>query len=272
MYNIEVWRDIMLDFEYAKTVFLDFINQYDTNDASILQKKNHTLRVVENSDFLAKSLHLSEEDRELAKIIALFHDIGRFSQIKQFGNMHDYETLNHAELGAHILFEEGMISKFVEDRKYDSIIKKAILIHNQYQIPQEVFTERELLHIKMIRDADKMDSFYGKAIDDIYAISQVTKEEVENSTISEHIYECILNQKTIISKERVTPADIWVSYLAFVFDFNYSFSLIPILENDYINKIIDRFDYQIKDTKEKMENIRKLILEYVNDKVKPIQK
>lgn len=257
----------MIDFKKAEQVFIDFINQYTKDDPSLELKKVHTFRVVKNSEYLAKELNLSEEDILLSKLIALLHDIGRFPQISDLGSMHDYENLDHADLGAKLLFEDGLILKFVEDRQYDEIIKKAISLHNKYLLDTDGLTENQILHAKLIRDSDKMDSFFSKANDSIYANSYVTKEEVDNSLITDYIYECFMNRKTIVSKDRKTPADIWISYLAFVFDFNFLVSLRWVKEHGYINQIIDRFDYREEDTREKMENIRSFVLDYIDSRL-----
>lgn len=257
----------MINYEQAKSTFLNFIEKFNADDKTILFRKEHTLRVVENSEYLAYKLNLSEEDILLAKVIALLHDIGRFPQIAEFNNMRDYETLDHADLGVKLLFEDGYISEFIWDRQYDEIIKKAISFHNKYQFDTTNLTDREVLHAKIIRDSDKMDSFPNKITGDIYMISHVTKEEVESSLITDSIYECFMNKKTIISKDRKTPADIWISYLAFIFDFNFSVSLKWVKEHDYVNQLIDRFDYKEKDTKEKMENIRNFSLQYIDSRI-----
>ena len=56
--------------------------------------------------------------------------------------------------------------------------------------------------------------------------------------------------------------DMWVSFLALLFDFNFPSSFQYILENDYINKIIDRIPYTNPDTAKKMEEIREIALEF----------
>lgn len=257
----------MINFEKTKQSFLDFVGQYDEKNLAISLKKKHILRIVDNSAYLAKKMNLSEEDILLAKIIALLHDIGRFPQITEFGNMRDFETLDHADLGVKLLFDDGRIVDFIDTREYDEIIKKSISFHNKYQIDFESLTEKESLHVKLIRDSDRMDSFYHKAIDDVYVISHVTKEEVENSFITDYVYECFMNKKTIISKDRKTPIDIWVSYLAFIFDFNFPIALKWVKENGHIDQIIDRFDYKENDTREKMDNIRKFVLDYINSRL-----
>ena len=65
-----------------------------------------------------------------------------------------------------------------------------------------------------------------------------------------------MNEKTILSKDRKTPADIWISYIAFIYGLYFKESLLYIKENNYVNKLIDRFNYELDNTKEKIEKIR----------------
>ena len=61
--------------------------------------------------------------------------------------------------------------------------------------------------------------------------------------------------------------DFWVSYIAFIFDYNYKFGLEYIKEMNYINIIVDRLDYKNIDTKQKMEKIRKYALEFIDKRI-----
>ena len=123
----------------------------------------------------------------------------------------------------------------------------------------------QILHSKIIRDADKLDSFRAKYEDDIYTMANITTYEIENSTISDNVLNDFMNEKTILSKERKTPIDIWISYIAFVYGLYFKESLDYINENNYINKLIDRFDYKLIDTKEKMEQIRNKANNYISN-------
>ena len=82
--------------------------------------------VMKVAGYIASELHLSEDDVELAKMIGLLHDIGRFEQAIKYDNFDDYNTMDHAEYGVKILFKDGMIRKFIDTDEYDEIIKKAI--------------------------------------------------------------------------------------------------------------------------------------------------
>ena len=42
----------------------------------------HTYHVADNAREIAKKLNLSKEDIELAELIGLLHDIGRFEELK----------------------------------------------------------------------------------------------------------------------------------------------------------------------------------------------
>lgn len=48
---------------------------------------------------LTAVLPLSESDRELAYLCAVYHDIGRFEQLKRYHTFLDYKSIDHAQLG-----------------------------------------------------------------------------------------------------------------------------------------------------------------------------
>ena len=132
---------------------------------------------------------------------------------------------------------------------------------------EDGLNEKELLHAKIIRDADKTDNFRVKANDRFEDIFNSSKEKLENDIITEKIYNDFMGNKIIISKERETDMDCWVSFIAFIFDYNFSSGLKYIKEKDYINILVDRIDYKIKDTKNKMEEIRKHAINYIDNKL-----
>ena len=124
--------------------------------------------------------------------------------------------------GVEILFHNGLIRHFIEDNKYDEIIKLAILNHNKAEI-EKGLTERENLHAKIIRDADKTDIFYVLTVGDKEAIWE--KSDLSNDIITDEIYREFIEDKTINYKNRVTSADILVSHFAYVYDFNFKETL-----------------------------------------------
>ena len=257
----------MIDFKHAMTTFKKYIENFDSQYGKIDLKIRHTYGVVKASEYIAKKLNLNNDDIELAKLIALLHDIGRFEQIRQSDSFIDNKDMDHAILGNDILFKDNLIRDFIEDNQYDNIISKAILNHNRLYI-EDGLTERELLHAKIIRDADKTDNFRVKVEEDFEnIIDNSNKDILENDIISENIFNDFMNSKIIVREDRKTHMDFWVSYIAFIFDYNYKFGLEYIKEMNYINIIVDRLDYKNKDTKQKMEIIRTHALEFIDKRI-----
>lgn len=259
----------MIDIEKAKITFKDFINEYeDKSDLGFELKIVHTYHVAENAKKIAQELKLSKEDIELAELIGILHDIGRFEELKITKELNSVK-FDHAGHGSKMLFEEDMIRKFIEDSQYDNIIKKSIENHSRLEI-EENLDERTLLHSKIIRDADKIDNYRVKKDEKVEAIfpKRVNKiEDMEEPKLSDKVYNTILDKKCVDIHDRVTPLDFWICILAFTFDLNFDVSYKIVKENDYINVLIDRFKYKDIETKSRMENIRKIINEYIDEKI-----
>jgi putative nucleotidyltransferase with HDIG domain len=250
----------MVDLEIAKIEFEKYVNQYNLESPKMKRKLGHSYRVMENAGEIAESLNLDKEEIEVAKLIGLLHDIAKFGQ--------KYND-DHGDMGAQFLRESNYIRKYIEDDKYDDIILKAIKNHNKFQI-EEGLTDKELLFAKIIRDADKLDNFRVKKEEKIEEIfpGKVTKiEEFNNSLISEKVYDNILNNECVDVRDRVHPLDYWICILAFAFDINFKETFEIIKENDYINVLIDKFNYTNTDSANKMEEIRKIINEFVEKRV-----
>ncbi len=252
----------MINIDHAKSAFETFIQQFDIDDPKIDLKIRHTYYVMDACDYLAKSMKLDETDHNLAILIGLLHDIGRFEQLTRF-NSYDDTLLSHAECGLELLFDQGHIRDFISTDKYDQIIYHAIKNHSAYAISPGL-SAQELLHAQIIRDADKIDNYRVKTEDTIEALLDMSAEELGKFEISDSIFNTFASHKTILKSDRKTPMDMWVSYLALLFDFNFPASFSYILEHDYINFIIDRIPYSNPDTKDKMEQIRNISLDFCN--------
>ena len=94
--------------------FAEYVRNYDPSDEKIKLKIDHTYRVAGLCQSIAKSLNLSEADVDIAWLLGMLHDIGRFEQIRRFGTFSDADSVDHAEFGADLLFKEGLIRKFAE--------------------------------------------------------------------------------------------------------------------------------------------------------------
>ncbi len=217
----------MVDINYAKKKFLNYVSTFDNKNPMIQLKINHTLRVCENSINICKSLNLDETDTFVAYIIALLHDIGRFKQIEQYHTFSDTKSIDHADYGIKLLFDDGLIRSFLKDDKYDEIIKQAIKNHNKYMI--ECVDEKELLHSKIVRDADILDIFYDTVVTNEIPLFD------DDSKISDEV-ECAFSHNNIINhKNKKTQNDRVITKLALLFGLSFDYSYEYVKEKNFIN-------------------------------------
>lgn len=257
----------MISLIEAEQRFKDYLKSYDVSDGNIELKIRHTYGVVTASEYITKSLELCEEDIQLAKLIALLHDIGRFEQVKVTESFVDNKKFDHAEYGVEILFKDNLIRSFIKEDTYDDIIYKAIINHNKYKI-EDGLNERELLHAKIIRDADKLDNFRVKEKDKLENIFSMkyNPDTIIYEEITDEVYEEFMAKRAILRDYIVNQVDMWISYIAFIFDLNFGVSLKYVEEKGYIDKLVDRIEYKNEDTKQKMEQIRECAKEYLKNK------
>ena len=126
--------------------------------------------------------------------------------------------------------------------------------------------ERELLFSKIIKDADKLDIF-SETLNCFYK-KENEIDEIENGVIDEQIIEQIKQNVLVKRKPNSKSIDRLLINLAFTFDFYFEYSFKTMKEADYINKIIDRFNYKNQETKIQMEKIRNLLNQFIKEKIK----
>lgn len=255
----------MIDLQHAEEEFEKYLDGYDRDNDKVKLKIIHTYGVIKCSRKIAEGLKLSEEDCKLAQVIGLLHDIGRFEQLKRYDSF-EPGTMDHASFGVQILFEEGMIRRFVKEDTWDEIIRTAIARHSDYSLDtkEKIEDERQLLHAKIIRDADKLDNCRVKLEDSIETMLGVSAEEVGSSTISPEIMGQFEARTSILSETRKTKMDYWMSYLAYFFDINFKVTYELIAENRYVDKLVARIPYGNPDTAKEMERVKKELNEYVS--------
>ena len=257
----------MIDITKAKKEFKKYVEKYDIDNPKIRLKIAHMERTSGIARKMAESLNLSKDDIELAELIGLIHDIGRFEQIKKYGTFVDFLSENHAKIGIDILFKEGLIRNFIEEDKYDKIIELAIINHNKDKkdITNEI-SDKQKLHIKLIRDSDKADIIYILTFEDKKAIWETNNLEEEKFT--DEIYKEFIENHSIIYKKRKTHADALVGHFAYVFDFNFDYGLRYVYENKYYDKLYERFNFKDKKTKDRFKTIYDITNKFIKERLR----
>lgn len=257
----------IVDMEKAKVIFNDYVSNYDLTDEKIKLKVAHTYKVMNLSEKVAQSLNMSNNDIELAKLIGLLHDIGRFEQVR-LHNTFDDNIFPHSEYGIKVLFEDNKIRNFIESFQYDEIIYNAIKYHSDFKLNELGIDSSALTFCKIIRDADKLDIFRVILEENMKTISKISKEQFLKKYISDNVYNDILACNSILRSQRHTSIDVKVSFIGFVFDINYKYTFEYLLDNNYISKIIKNIGHTNDETKEKLLKIKKVTEEYCIEKSK----
>ena len=204
----------------------------------ILIKEKHTGYVTANCIELAKYLKLSPHDTELAEIIGLFHDVGRFYQYQKYKTFNDAQSEDHAELALQVI---AGLEFFNELRKDDlEVVRFAIQNHNKKLIaPTD--DERKLLFAKLIRDADKLDIY--RVLEPYFA--QENADKMPNfitgrsPEISPDFIENFVQGEQADYRKIRTNGDRKIVRLMWVYNVYFKWTMKKILERGYIDKIVE---------------------------------
>lgn len=255
----------MIDLEKANKEFEKYVEKYNPEDSQIKLRINHIKRVENIAKNIAKDLELNQEDIELAGLIGLLHDIGRFEQVRIYHTFDDKKSINHGEYGVKILFEEKLIRKFIKEEKYDTIIEKAIINHSKNRI-EKGLSKQELLHAKILRDADKTDIMYVLTTDDTRAI--YGRYDISDSIMTEEIFREFMEDNEIQYAERKSPVDFIISFFAYIFDFYFNYGLKYIEKQNYLSNLYNRYQFKDKKTQTKLKEAYEYAKKYLEKELK----
>ncbi len=217
-----------MDMNNAIKEFNNYTDDYDKKYMEISLKYNHSFEVMKLMNELASRLDLSDEEIELAKLIGLLHDIGRFEQFRKDGVLADTKS-DHADESCKYLFTENHIRDFITDDKYDLVIEKAIRYHNKFETPSN-YSKQENLFIKLIKDADKIDIYKQVAVNFDW---EFKAEDATNAVL-----ENFKNKKLLDRKFLKTKTDRTIFYLSFLYDINFEESFDILDETDNLHLFI----------------------------------
>lgn len=251
-----------MNFIEAKHTFDQYLKSYDCTNDKVRLKIIHTYGVVDQTAEVACRMQLGEEDAQIALHIALLHDIGRFEQLKRFDSF-EPGTMDHAAYGVQVLFDEHFIRQFISEDTWDSIIRIAIARHSDYAL-ENIQNERALFHAKLIRDTDKLDNCRVKLEDALETFMGASAEDIGKQDISPAIYNTVFKNRCILSADRVTDMDYWISYIAYFYDINFKESMMIVKEMDYLTKTVSRIPYSNPQTAIKMKEIEAHMQKYID--------
>ena len=244
-----------IDRAKAEKAFDGYVAAYDAENPRIALKVKHSKRVAALCERIAKSNGLKQDDLDLAWLVGLLHDIGRFEQLRRWDTFSDARSTNHAKLGAEVLFsqfagtppfevipEEGEVPAprrnpgiaifaglgsneirlrdFVEASKEDDLIHTAVATHGDFRLPTDL-SDRTRRFCNIVRDADKLDILHTVSQNNAETILGVSAETLQQSKLSKAPLESFAQRRCVKRNERVFPADYVVGFLCFAFELTY---------------------------------------------------
>lgn len=245
--------------------FADYVENYNSRDEKVRLKIEHTYRVSKLCESIANSLKLSGKDVDLAWLLGILHDVGRFEQLKNYGTFIDAQSIDHAMYGAEILFKQGKIRDYIEDNAEDELIKTAVAYHSAYRLP-EGLDERTKLFCQILRDGDKIDILKVNVEFPLEEIYNVTTEELRTCRVSEPVMEAFREGHAVLRSLKKTPADNVVGHISLIYELVYPKSLELVREQGYINQLMD-FKSDNQETEKQFEQIRKIMKAYLGGRV-----
>lgn len=231
------------DTEYLQLWFSDYTARYRESDdpdtaRAVRLKEDHTHRVCENIILLGKDLGLSDKEMRLARIIALFHDIGRFRQYSEYRTFRDIASENHARLGLREIARHKVLSVCTPYEK--RIIAKAVAHHNAVRLPEEQ-DKNTLFFMQLIRDADKLDiwnvvTVYYRKRDKQRNVA-IELELPDDPVCSPQVIRKLSDRQPILMRDLKTLDDFKLMQISWAFDLNFAPSFQMLEKRGYIGRI-----------------------------------
>lgn len=248
------------EFDFYEKRFRDYVNSLDNNDPFVQEhldlKVEHTFRVVRNITEIAGNLGLDKSRIETARLIALVHDIGRFEQFIKYKTFDDSLSVNHAELGVHILMNTGFLNE--PDESEWALIKGAVMNHNTARLNPGL--DKQVMHFaRLIRDADKVDIWYILTQRNVINKILEDRPEEESYDVPEHILESFRKGIGVEYAESIN--DIRLLRLSWIYDMNFPATFELVLTRGYITAILAK----IPPSREK-EEIAGIIFDYARER------
>lgn len=265
----------------VRDAFSNYTKQFDTSDGKVKLKIDHTYRVAALCERIARSLGLCDDDVELAWLMGMLHDIGRFEQLWRYGTFLDEQSIDHAHFAVELLWEEEHLRAYIAEAEegiasgispYEleesfgelTILRLAIWNHSAYKI-DETLDERTKQFCYILRDADKLDIFkvfHDTKMEEIY---HFTKEQAQVSGVSEAVVDAFMGWQTVLRSLKKLPADYIIGNAAMAFDLRYDVSCQIAKEQGYLAKVLE-FPFENPETKEIFAKLRLCMEEYMKEK------
>ncbi len=203
-------------------------------------KLEHTIRVAADARAIAAGMNWPEEEVCLAEAVGLFHDVARFPQFKQHRSFSDAETIDHGDLGAQTLQSEPLLAGIAGEPR--ALILHAVQHHNKKELPPRL-TVHEEKHLRLIRDADRLDIFFvcwdSIRTGHIHDHPEIIMNIDFNGSPTPAVMDQFERGEKIDYRNMKSMADRFVLQLSWMHDLSYASTKRLVRERSILNKFVD---------------------------------
>ena len=235
--------------ERALRAFKNYTANYDLNNVNVSLKIAHTYRVACLAERIAESVfgqNTTMQPYDFPWLLGILHDIGRFEQVTRFGTFKDALSVDHAELGADILFHEGLFEKFVEESGEDfqrmKIVAEIVIrLHNKLRIPDNLdFPTR--IYATLLRDADKVDIFR------VLTEPPYNERNLTGLSVNDKVMQCVMEHRCVprpSGNYQCNELEMLISQCCMAFELEYPESRAIVVEQGYLKKLLEQDSEQL---------------------------
>ncbi len=219
-----------------------YMRSFHTDDEEVMQgiriKEIHTGYVTRIAVELAGHLELTPHNVQLAEIMGLFHDVGRFRQYCLYQTFNDAQSEDHATLGLKVLDELPFMKQLAPAD--ESLVRFAIGNHNKKEIEQ-TDDRRKIFFAKLLRDADKLDIY--RVLAPFIRPENADKapkfvQGADSDQINPDFVQDFLAGRQADYRKLRTQGDRKIVRLMWIYDINFSWTLREIVKRGYVDLIL----------------------------------
>ncbi|MBI9021251.1 MAG: HD domain-containing protein [Verrucomicrobia bacterium] len=203
-------------------------------------KLEHSIRVSADARAIAGGMGWPDDEVNLAEAVGLLHDTARFPQFEQYGTFSDAESVDHGDLGFQTLEAEGLLAGLADEPR--ALILHSVQYHNKKELPR-ILTAHEEKHLRLIRDADRLDIFFicweSIRTGHIHDNPEIAMGIDFNGLPSDAVLDQFESGEAIDYRSMQSMADRFVLQLSWMHDLSYDSSKRLVRERGLLEKFID---------------------------------
>ncbi len=223
---------------------LAYVDRFRAADGSLVPmhqlKLEHTIRVAADARAIAERMQWPIDEVNLAEAIGLCHDVARFPQYLKYKTFSDADSVDHGDLGVETLEAEGLLEGLGPELR--SLILHSVQYHNKRCLPR-ILTAHEEQHLRLIRDADRLDIFFVCVESMVNGAAQKHSALMMDLDFNAPPSPSVLDQfdrgEAIDYNSLTSMADRFVLQLSWMHDLSYAATKRLVCERRIINQFIE---------------------------------